>query len=140
MQEALENADIAEFLTPDAEVLQLLSDLQSRYTAIDIVSGSNHRTAMAKLEKLQIPTALFTNVITSDDGSKSDLSSYKEWLAQHPNHSVEQFLYIGDRVSSEYEKPKELGIASILVNVREYDDAVPCPQLSSIRDLREILL
>lgn len=140
VQEALENADIEKYLKPNKEILILLNKLKEKYKSIDILTGSNKNNAFIKLKKLEIPVETFNNILTSDDGSKSDLSLYKIWLDLYPNNKPEEFLYIGDRVSSDYEKPKELGIQSILVNIKTHDRNVDCLQLDSIIEIEKYLV
>ena len=134
VQEALENADIAKFLRPNPEVIDLLKRLKDKYI-IDIITGSNLKNTSIKLAKLEIPTDLFSNIITSDQGSKSDLTLYKIWLSKYPDLKSENFLYVGDRVSSDYEKPKELGIKSILVNQKDTVPEIDCLQLPDLKSI-----
>ncbi len=140
VQEALENADIAKFLAPNPETIKLLEELKSKFGNIDIITGSGKNIAEKKMEKLNIQKTLFNNMITADDGSKPDLTAYNIWLSKYPDLKSEQFLYIGDRSSSDYEAPKKLGIDAILVNQKEADSTVTCPQLKSLSELSTILL
>ena len=135
VQEALENADIAKFLQPNLELISFLHQLKGKYEALDILTGSNTNNASIKLKKLQIPENLFSHILTADHASKSDLSLYTMWLAFYPEVSPESFLYIGDRASSDFEKPKELGIRSVLVNIKTPDEKYDCIQLPSFLDL-----
>lgn len=134
VQEALENADIAEFLTPDAEVLALVMDLKKRYEHVDLITGSILPIAKNKLSKLALPINLFDQVITGEI-AKSDGSAYVEWMKRYPDLKPEQFLYIGDRERSDYQVPKELGIRAILVNIRTPNLEVDCPQLVQLNSL-----
>lgn len=140
IQEALENADIAKFLQPNKEVLILLEQIKNTYGFLDLITGSSRHNTKIKLAKLEIPIGLFTQIITDDEATKSDLSAFRLWFSFYPNLNPENFLYIGDRISSDYEKPKELGIRSILVNIQEVDPALECLQLFSIVDLKPVLL
>lgn len=140
VQEALENAEIAKFLTPNREVIGLLQKLKNKYPNLDIITGSNKNNSGIKLEKLGIPEEIFSNIITADDASKSDLSAFRLWFGLYPNHKSENFLYIGDRVSSDYEKPRELGIKSILVNIKTPDQNIECPQLKSVFEIKKYLI
>ncbi len=140
VQEALEKADIASVLTPeDEKVLMLLNALKSRYEGLDLITGSDQSNVAKKLSALKIPEKLFDHIITGDEVSKSDGSAYSLWLS-HYNFPVEQFLYIGDRVMSDYEVPKKLGIKSILVNIEEKDKHVDCLQLKSLLNIGPLLL
>lgn len=140
VQEALEHADIAKFLEPNPAVLALLTKLKFHYQSMDLITGSGRAIAQKKLMALGLAESLFDHWITGDEGSKSDLSSYKQWLAYYPTYKPETFLYIGDRVSSDYEKPKELGIESILVNIIDPDSSLPCLQLPSLLSIEPYLL
>jgi FMN phosphatase YigB (HAD superfamily) len=139
IQEALERADIAKFLAPDQHVRSLLIDLRDRYKNIDLVTGSNLKNTLSKLDKLEIPFELFSHAITGDDGSKSNGEAYKIWLSLYSMYQPEHFLYIGDRPGSDYEVPKSLGIRSILVNIKSPDPDINCLQLPSIVDLQSYL-
>jgi len=140
VQEALENAPIAKFLTPNTTILSLLTELKQKYESIDIITGSNQSNAAIKMQKLSLPTYLFSHIITADDASKSDYSAFKLWFSFYPKLEPQNFLYIGDRVSSDYEKPRELGIQSILVNIKTPDEGVDCPQLPSLQSIKAYLL
>lgn len=139
VQEALENAPIAKFLHPNSEVIDLLYKLKSKYRSIDLITGSNKNNASVKLKKIEIPEEIFSKIITKDDGSKADLSAFHQWLSFYPDLKTENFIYIGDRVSSDYEKPKELGIQSILVNIKTPKKKIDCPQLESILEIQNYL-
>ncbi|MBI1974577.1 MAG: HAD family hydrolase [Candidatus Zambryskibacteria bacterium] len=138
VQEALENADIAQFLKPNQELIDLLNKLGSKYS-LDVITGSNQKNTKTKLVHLNIPLTLFNNIITSDDGSKSLGTSYKLWLFKYPDFTPEEFLYIGDRPRSDYEVPTGLGINCILVNMEESDNFYKCRQLKSILGIASIL-
>ncbi len=139
VQEALENADISEFLKPNKDILSILKYLKNKYSSLDIITGSNKKNTLIKLDKLKINTSLFKNILTSDNASKSDLDAYKIWMSYYPNLLPENFLYIGDRPSTDYEKPKDLGIKSILVNIKEFDPSINCLQLKSLIEIKEYL-
>lgn len=140
VQEALENAPIAKFLKPNKKVLNLLKKLKIKYESIDLITGSNKNNSNTKLERLGIPKEIFSRIITENDASKSDLSAFHLWLSYYPDCKPENFLYIGDRISSDYEKPKELGIKSILVNIEKPDPSIECLQLNNLLDIEEYLL
>lgn len=140
IQEALENADIAKFLQPNSEVLQLLQDLKKKYHNIDLITSSNKKNMTTKLRKMSIPVNIFFHIITgSDSVSKSDGKAYELWLSFYENFKPEQFLYIGDKVSSDYVVPKKMGIQTILVNIKDRDDAIECPQFSSLIEIKSLL-
>ena len=138
VQEALERANIADTLSPDKDVTELLSDLKTRYAGLDLITGSNAMDTEKKLRALAIPKELFAHCITADDASKSDGSSYHQWMSFYFLHP-EQFLYIGDRVMSDYEIPRRLGINSILVNVAVPDTVLNVLQLPSLLGIRQYL-
>lgn len=139
VQEALENADIAEFLVPDSEVLELLTLIKNHYQHMDLITGSILAIAKNKLAKLAIPITIFDQVITGEI-AKSDGSAYREWLKRYPDLKPEQFLYIGDREKSDYCVPQELGMPSILVNIRIPNNEIACLQLSSLKAIKNYLL
>ena len=138
IQEALEKAEIAHFLKPNPELLTLLHELKAKYGTIDIVTGSDRANAEKKLQKINIPLEIFNNVITANNGTKSNGDAYRIWLERYPEFSPNQFLYIGDRAKSDHLVPKELGIASILVYT--VDPTAECPQLKNPLELRPLLL
>ncbi len=139
VQEALENADIAEFLIPDLEVIDILRRLKDRYDNLDLITGSVEKIMQNKLAKLTIPFNLFDHII-SGEIAKSDGSAYREWLKYYPNLKPEQFLYIGDREKTDYWVPKELGIQCLLVNIAAINADLQCLQLPTLLDLRKYLL
>jgi FMN phosphatase YigB (HAD superfamily) len=140
VQEALENADIATFLKPNQEINELLKKLKNKCTSVDLLTGSSTKNALIKLGKLDILSTNFSHLLSADDGSKRDLSLYTMWLNFYPNLESKNFLYIGDRPTSDFEKPKELGIKSILVNIKTPEPNVDCPQLESLLEIEKYLL
>lgn len=130
VQEALERADIDEFLMPSAETIAFLHRCAEHFDGVDLITGSRRDIATRKLKKLQIPMELFGTCITGDDASKSDGVAYRRWLGTYPDYSASDFLYVGDRPSSDYEAPKLLGIQSVLVNI--VHAKAECPQYPSI--------
>lgn len=138
IQEALENAEIAKFLKPNPDLITLLHILKEKY-ALDLITGSSQKNALLKLTKLEIPATLFSHRITSDEGSKYLGTSYELWLSYYPEYTLENFLYIGDRPKTDYEVPNTMGIKTILVNVKEVDSKLPCPQLQSVLDIKQYL-
>ncbi|MEK7645354.1 MAG: HAD hydrolase-like protein [Patescibacteria group bacterium] len=139
VQEALERADIDDYLVPDQETLNILKRLKAKYQNIDILTGSNRTNANKKLGKLDMSHGLFGHILTNDDGSKPNGDLYKQWMALYPDLSPENFLYIGDRPRSDYEVPKSLGIDSILVYCKAQDANIDCPQLTSFKDIDSVL-
>ncbi len=139
IQKALENANIEKFLRPNSKAISLLISLKKRYKNLDIITGSNTKITKKKLYKLNIPTSLFNHIITSEDSSKSDSQAYKMWMKYYPNLKPKNFLYIGDRVSSDFIIPNSLGINTILVNQKDNKRSIKCLQLKSLLNLKMIL-
>jgi len=140
VQEALEHADLTEFLKPSRATQNLLRQLKDRYQAIDIITGANRKNTTYKLEHLAIPENTFSRIITADDASKSDGSAYRQWLNAHQEKKPASFLYVGDRISSDHEVPSAFGIQTMLVNVSEKAPSVACLQLNSLHDIAGYLL
>lgn len=140
VQEALERADIANFLHANKETNQLLTDIKNKFAALDLITGSGVKTRDMKLGRLEIPLSIFNHAIDGTVYSKSDGTAYKLWLSLYPNFKPEEFLYIGDRVRSDFEVPSTFGIQSILVNVSKPKTEVACLQLPHLIDLREVIL
>jgi FMN phosphatase YigB (HAD superfamily) len=140
IQEALELADIAKYLKPNKKTSDLILALKKRYKNIDLITGSNLKITKLKLKSLTLPLDYFSHIITKDDGSKSEKTAYKIWLGLYPKNKLKDFLYIGDRKTSDYEIPKEMGIKTILVNQNKLDANIKCPQLSKFNKLKRFLL
>ena len=140
VQLALERAPIDKFLKPDQETIGLMKKLKEKYFNLDLITGSDRDNTLRKLNKLEIEPSLFSHIITKDDASKRDLAAYKMWLEFYPDFKPEQFLYVGDRVSSDHEVPRQIGIRTLLVNQKEIDPNVDCLQLKALNDLGAILL
>jgi len=137
IQEALERANIAKFLVPNKETINLLHRLKKNFK-LDIITGSNKITTLSKLKKLGIPMEIFSRMITGHP-TKSDGASYKLWLSFYPEFRAREFLYIGDR-PSDYLVPKEFGIEAILVNIKNKDSELKCLQLTSLLEIKKYLL
>ncbi|MBT4175178.1 HAD family hydrolase [archaeon] len=137
IQEALERADIDKYLEPNEELKKLLLKLKDKYI-VDLITGSNKGIALKKLARLDIPIELF-NVAITGEIAKSDGTAYREWLKNY-GYDASEFLYIGDRKSTDVDVPKELGINSFLVNVTKFDENLEIKQFKSILDIGEVLL
>ncbi|HLC85082.1 MAG TPA: HAD family hydrolase [Candidatus Nanoarchaeia archaeon] len=142
IQESLERAEIEPFLKPDPEVLDLLCELQQTYGGLTLITGSSAEIARRKLSKLGLPVSLFSVMITGEV-SKSDGTAFRIWMAQeqakNPALNASDFLYVGDRPSTDVEIPASLGMRSVLVNVKKIDVALKVPQLGSLLELRHYL-
>lgn len=143
VQTALEKADILSFLEPDSKVNKMLQQLKEKYF-LDLITGSASSETFKKLKALEIPQDTFHNIITADEYSKSDGSSFKEWLCLYPEFRPQQFLYIGDRVSSDHIIPRSFNISSILVNIENPSKqgglVASCPVLSCLQEIEKYLL
>ena len=140
VQEALENADIASFLKPDKATVDLITQLSKRYQSVDVLTGSNKKNANIKMTKLGLPVNLFGHIITSDDHAKSNGDAYREWMRLYSGYKPSNFLYIGDRVRSDYEVPSRMNIASILVYAKNNDTNLKCLQLATLHEVKNYLL
>lgn len=139
IQEALERADITSFLVPDPQVSSLLIDLAIKYGPLALITGSSEEITSKKLERLSLDPSLFSTVITGEI-SKSDGTAFRRWMQAHPDSPSSSFLYIGDRASTDAEVPLSLDMQAILVNVKQQDPFLDCPQLSTVLELRRMLL
>lgn len=137
VQNALDTADILDYLRPVPETIKLLQELHTKYK-LDLITGSNKELTHKKLKHLQIPTTLFGTIITGET-SKYDGTAYKQWMALYPELQPNNFLYIGDRKPTDSDMPASLGINTILVNVQKKEPEVKVPQLETVQELREIL-
>lgn len=139
IQEALENADVAQAIKYDPEVIRILHDLKQRYNNIDLITGSGKEQTLKKLTALGIPEHFFSHYITDEVAFKGDGSAYEHWINLY-SLPPETFLYIGDRLEVDHVIPKAFGIETILVNVNEKIPEASCPQLSDIKEIESLLL
>ena len=140
VQDALENADIARYLTPNEVTINLLKQLRDAYDHIDLITGSNNELALKKLSALAIPHPIFSHILSGDTISKSDGKAYQHWLSLYPDYPPQAFLYIGDRPTSDCDVPKRYNINAILVNRPQQDGSIPCPQFKSLAAIAGVLL
>lgn len=140
IQEALEKADIASVLVTDTRTINLLTRLKEKYPNLDLITGSGRSEIVKKFRALGIREDTFVNIISGEDASKSDGGAFNKWLALYPQFTPEQFLYIGDKSASDHLPAKNLSINSILVNLKEIDSELECPQYHSLFEIEEILL
>lgn len=139
IQEALENADVAQTLISDTEMVSILNDLKREYHHIDLITGSGMEQTLKKLSALGIPEHFFSHYITDEIAFKGDGSAYTYWMKLY-SFPPETFLYIGDRLEVDHLIPKALGIETVLVNVKEKIPEVSCPQLADIKEIKSLLL
>lgn len=140
VQEALENADLSEFLVPNNEDVAFLNAIGERYEYVDLITGSNTMNAQKKLGLLAIGTERFNNIITSDDASKSNGDAFKLWMSRYPELEPHNFFYAGDRFMTDYVVPSGLGIQAGIVNIAEPNPDYPCIQVPALVDLGRYLL
>ncbi len=139
VQEALERADIASILSPNPQTLLLLTSLKEKYKNIDLITGSNKNQTDKKLKTLNLEN-IFLHFITPETASKSDGSAFDYWLSIYPEKKPESFLYIGDKIATDYTPAQERGIKTILVNIEKQNQTVTSPQLSSLYEIQPLLL
>ena len=140
VQEALEHANIASVLSPDIETNKLLNQLSAKYEGVDLITGSNMRQTILKLNALGIPLDTFSHILSADDGSKSSGDNFHIWLTLYPHLSPNQFLYVGDRPRTDHEIPSALGIRTALVYVKTLDPTIQCQQYTFTTELLSKLL
>lgn len=139
MQLALEEADISRLLSPISATIELIDELKVNYS-VDMITGSHRSIALEKLIAIDINKDKFVNLITGDQYAKSNGSAFEEWLLRYPDYKPENFIYIGDRVSTDSIVPAGYGIRSILVNSLKHDDSAKGPQLSDISEIEQFFL
>lgn len=139
MQEALEHADIAKFLHPSPKITRLLEDIRAKYGSVSLLTGSDQVIAHKKLRALEIPAKLFDFTIYGTL-SKSTGEAYQAWMnyftKKNEKLKPDNFLYIGDRYTSDIEVPKKMGIQAWLVNneKEKYPNTKTFENLLDIRD------
>ena len=138
VQEALENADLTDFLKPNNKLIDLLNKLKAKYT-LDIITGSNKENALKKLKSMNISSNLFNNIITNEN-SKSNGDAYRLWLSKYPEYNPKNFVYVGDRQKTDIDVPQSLEIKGILVYVKELDDTLGFIQVKDVLDIEKYLL
>lgn len=138
MQLALEEADIAKLLVRDQSTIDLVDKLSKHYQ-LDIITGSHRSNALEKLEVIDLQPDQFNNIITGELHPKSTGVAFEEWLLRYPDLKAENFIYIGDRVSTDSISPAGYGIRSILVNVEKEDPDACGPQLKSLAEITNFL-
>lgn len=142
VQEAVARADVSRFLEPSLDVLNLLKAIKEKYGSLSLITASNIENSVSKLNKLEIPIELF-DYFSAGEYSKSDGTAYEKWIEKFLENDSslkpENFLYIGDRKTSDSVVPGKLGIKSILVNVDKIEQDYDVLQLSKLLDLKDVL-
>lgn len=138
VQEALENADIAQFLNPNPADIELLKRLRNKYS-LDLITGSNRLNTETKLGKLAISATMFDHIITADVCSKSNGQAFRLWLEHYESIKPWNFLYIGDRFKTDHVVPDELGIQTVIVNAVDINPGYSCLQLPTLASLDDYL-
>lgn len=141
VQEALENAEISEFLKPNPEVRKLLEGLKGRYK-LSLITSNSKENAERKLRKLEIPLNLFDFCVFAEY-SKSSGEAFKVWFEHfkkaEPSLKPENFLYVGDNYFRDAKVPLSLGMKAALVNVKKKDPELGIPQFYSLLDIGDYL-
>lgn len=138
IQEAVETADIAPFLVPDKKVYDLLVRLKQKFGSLSLITGSSDEVCARKLRALDLPANLFDCVLAGTF-SKSDGTAFKMWMemfrSKDPSLQPENFLYVGDRASTDAIIPISLGMQTVLVNIKEKDKEIIVEQLPTLFDI-----
>lgn len=137
VQEALEKADLAKWLKPNPETIKLLKELKAKYGKLALITGSDEKNAREKLAKLKISEDLF-DVMIFGDVSKRDGTAYRQWMSKYPELKPFEFLYVGDRKSTDVDVPSTLGMRAVLVNVKEGPESQA--SFKRLADIRAALL
>jgi len=141
VQEALENAEISEFLKSNPEVRKFLEGLKGRYK-LSLITSNSKENAERKLRKLEIPLNLFDFCVFAEY-SKSNGEAFKVWFSYfkktEPSLKPENFLYVGDNYFRDAKVPLSLGMKAALVNVKKKDPELGIPQFYSLLDIGDYL-
>lgn len=114
VQESLEEADLADLIEPDPELVEMLKRLASN-RRLDLLTGSRRSLCMSKLEKIGIPLNLFGLILSDEDGSKTDGSLYQKWI-NTVSALPDTLLYVGDNLRQDIESAKKKGIRTCYLN------------------------
>jgi len=139
VQEALENANVVQYLNPDPRIPAFLERLGKKY-CVDLITSSNRDIVGRKLAKLEMPASLFKHLITRDEAKKSDGEAFLLWLSQYPDLQPENFVYIGDRAKVDVLVPRSLDMQAVLVNTNSVDPDMDVLQLPTVLDIEQYFL
>ena len=123
-QYLIESADLSRFLKPDDATNATLKTLRQRFQQ-DLITGSPKQCALSRLSSLGIKPNLFEHMIFGDSVQgdtklhKVGGDAFKFWLQQYPELQPEQFVYVGDRITSDYLPARDLGIQTVLIYQKE---------------------
>ncbi|MBW3003434.1 HAD hydrolase-like protein [Candidatus Woesearchaeota archaeon] len=119
--EALQETDVAPYLSKDERLLNVLYRLKEKGHTLDLLTGREPNSAKKILECLGIPIELFDFVMYS--AVKKDSSPFHEWL-RATGAKPEQCVYVGDNAAADVHPIKNdeklSKIKTVLVN-REKD-------------------
>ncbi len=117
VQQALERAEILEFIKPNPSLVNMLERLSKRYE-LDIVTGSAYKLAEPKLERIGIDKKLFGHFL-ADIGSKSDGTAFRTWIDLR-RVSPQHMLYVGDNFKQDIESAARMGIKTCLLGKENF--------------------
>ncbi len=121
VQQAIEDADILEFIEPNPKLNEMLIKLKNRYW-LDLITGTSQKLAYSKLERLEINQKVFGFMLMGGEyGSKTTGEVYQRWIELR-SVPVPSMLYVGDNTKQDIDSPKALGIKTCIVG-KEYDKA-----------------
>ena len=111
MQDAFQEANFLNLISPDKEVGNLIHRLSDKYDKrVDLITGSEYKLALGKLDRLGIKSECFGLIFSSNDGSKTSGEMYEKWMGIRKEFGPENFLYIGDNIKQDIKSPKRFGI------------------------------
>ncbi len=116
---AFEELDISNLLHPDPEVVETLTYLHS-IVPISVFTNLKADKILSLFKQLEIPTELFTHVLSGDDVRKRKpaLEGFK-LMVETSGLPANQNLYIGDRIDVDIKPAKTVGMQTGLI----YDDS-----------------
>lgn len=135
VQEALENANIADALTKDERLCSMLSKMSKNYQIYLITSNSKDQTKK-KLNALGLENDMFHPLLDSNVKYLRDDGEAFIYVSAALNLSLRNMMFVGDREKVDIIPAANLGMLTAIVNAKS---DLAHFELQTIHDLEKIL-
>ncbi len=138
-QEAIAQANIAQYLKEDPKLVELMRKLHEEYE-LYLITSSKKDDAISKLNALGISETTFSiPQYGRTDHTREDGSAFR-YVATTLGISLEQMMFVGDREQVDIVPANSLNILTALVNGEPRQKTVADYRLKEIYSLDKILL
>lgn len=138
VQEAMENANVAENLRKDHELINLMNFLKPHYKLF-IITGGTKKATSDKLKALGLEQSIFDPIITTPEYNlKREDGGAFFYVSRYLSVDFKKILFVGDREKVDIIPANNLGIDTVIVNKPDNQESQATYILEKIYNLKDI--